>query len=218
MLKEAGCPVIQIVDLSEGPIDTLIGFSHYRARRAITEHLLESGYCNIGCVAGWMNGQSLSRLSGLRDVLTEAGLFNPRLITPIDTAHLPRGGASSEARRIVMPLAARRLLADMMEAEPEIDAVFCNNNVMALGSLFECLRQGRRVPQDMGIAGFNDFEVMEAAYPAITSVRTPRWQSGYEAVKMLRRRLDGDTSGEKIIDLGFEIEKRESTDRLGRLG
>jgi LacI family transcriptional regulator, gluconate utilization system Gnt-I transcriptional repressor len=89
---------------------------------------------------------------------------------------------------------------------------------MALGSLFECMQRGRRVPQDMGIAGFNDFEVMEAAYPAITSVYTPRWEIGYEAVKMLRRRLDGDDSGEKIIDLGFKVVTRESTDRNGQLG
>nr|WP_165932994.1 LacI family DNA-binding transcriptional regulator [Rhizobium sp. BK251] len=218
MLKEAGCPVIQIMDLSDEPIDTIIGFSHYRAGRAITEHLLESGYRNIGFVAGWMNGRSLSRLSGLRDVLKEAGLFNPRLITPIDTAHQPRGSASAEARRFVTPLAARHLLAEMMEAEPEIDAVFCNNDVMALGSLFECMHCGRRVPQDMGIAGFNDFEVMEAAYPAITSVHTPRWECGYEAVTTLRRRLNGDNDGEKIIDLGFKIVKRESTDRTGRGG
>ncbi|NKL38739.1 hypothetical protein GFL49_34560 [Rhizobium leguminosarum bv. viciae] len=129
----------------------------------------------------------------------------------------PRGGASSEARRFVTPLAARRLLADMIEAEPEIDAVFCNNDVMALGSLFECMQQGRRVPQDMGIAGFNDFEVMEAAYPAITSVHTPRWESGYEAVTRLRRRLDDDNSGEKIVDLGFEVVMRESTDRNNQL-
>ncbi|WSG99543.1 LacI family DNA-binding transcriptional regulator (plasmid) [Rhizobium johnstonii] len=217
MLKEAGCPVIQIMDLSDDPIDTIIGFSHYQAGRAITEHLLESGYRNIGFVAGWMNGRSLSRLSGLRDVLTEAGLFNPRLITPVDTAHQPRGGAGSEARRFVTPLTARRLLADMIEAEPEIDAVFCNNDVMALASLFECMQQGRRVPQDMGIAGFNDFEVMEAAYPAITSVHTPRWESGYEAVTRLRRRLDGDNSGEKIVDLGFEVVMRESTDRNNQL-
>lgn len=217
MLKAAGCPVIQIMDLSDDPIDTIIGFSHYQAGRAVTQHLIEAGYRNIGFVAGWMNARSLSRLAGLRDQLTEAGIFNPKLVTPIDTAPQPRRGASSEARRFVTPLAARRLLGGMIEAEPEIDAVFCNNDVMALGSLFECMQRGRRVPQDMGIAGFNDFEIMEAAYPAITSVHTPRWEIGYEAVTILRRRLDGDDSGERIIDLGFKIARRESTDRNSEL-
>jgi LacI family gluconate utilization system Gnt-I transcriptional repressor len=217
MLMKAGCPVIQIMDLTDDPIDTIIGFSHYEAGRAMTRHLIEAGYKRIGFMAGWMNGRSLGRYTGLRDALTEAGMFDPRLITPIDTSeHVPEG-VGWEARRFATPLTARRFLGRLLDGEPKMDAVFCNNDVMALGALFECMQRGIRVPEDFGIAGFNDFDIMEAAYPSITSVRSPRWESGYEAVMALRRRLDGDDSGEKIVDLGFKIQKRASTDRHGLL-
>jgi len=108
-------------------------------------------------------------------------------------------------------------MANLLDANPDMDAVFCNNDVMALGALFECMERGIRVPEDFGIAGFNDFDIMAAAYPSITSVRSPRWESGYNAVMALRRRLNGDDGGDRIIDLGFKIQRRVSTDRSGEL-
>lgn len=217
MLKNAGCPVIQIMDLTDDPIDTIIGFSHYEAGKAMTRHLIEAGYKHIGFLAGWMNGRSLGRYTGLRDTLIEAGMFNPRLITPIDTGEHVPDSVGWEARRFATALTARQLLAQLLDAEPKMDAVFCNNDILAIGALFECVQRGIRVPEDFGIAGFNDFDIMEAAHPSLTSVRSPRWQSGYQAVMALRRRLSGDESGVRIVDLGFEIRKRGSTDRQGLL-
>src|SRR5690349_7180155 len=90
MLENARCPVIQIMDLTDKPIDTIIGFSHYEAGRAITRHLIEAGYRHIGFLSGWLNGRSFGRYSGLKDALTEAGIYNPSYISPIDRSdHIP---------------------------------------------------------------------------------------------------------------------------------
>lgn len=217
MLEKAGCPVIQIMDLTDDPVDTVIGFSHYEAGRAITRHLIEAGYRHIGFLSGWMNERSLGRLAGLTDTLKEAGLYDPRLITPVVTGQPVQERKGSEKMSFATPVGARKLLSGLLEANPLMDAVFCNNDIMALGVLFECMQRGIRVPQDFGIAGFNDFDIMEAAHPSMTSVRSPRWKSGYEAVLALRRRLDGEDSGPRIVDLGIEVMKRGSTDRYGKL-
>jgi LacI family gluconate utilization system Gnt-I transcriptional repressor len=217
MLEDARCPVIQIMDLTDKPIDTIIGFSHYEAGRAITRHLIEAGYRHIGFLSGWLNGRSFGRYSGLKDTLTEAGIYNPSYISPIDRSDNIPEGVGWETPRFATPSTGRKLMADLLDANPDMDAVFCNNDVMALGALFECMERGIRVPEDFGIAGFNDFDIMEAAYPSITSVRSPRWESGYNAVMALRRRLSGDDSGDRIVDLGFKIKKRVSTDRSGEL-
>jgi len=66
MLENARCPVIQIMDLTDKPIDTIIGFSHYEAGRAITRHLIEAGYRHIGFLSGWLNGRSFGRYRSSR--------------------------------------------------------------------------------------------------------------------------------------------------------
>ena len=50
------------------------------------------------------------------------------------------------------------------------------------------------MPQTIGIAGFNDLDMMQAAYPSITSVRTHRYEIGRRAVAMVRARIDGEAS------------------------
>jgi LacI family gluconate utilization system Gnt-I transcriptional repressor len=105
----------------------------------------------------------------------------------------------------------RELLRQAKSRMPEIDAVFCNNDALALGVLFECLAAGIRVPEDLGIAGFNDLDVCEAAEPAISSVRTHRWRIGKEAVAAIRNRLDGNPPDARIVDVGFDIVQRRST-------
>lgn len=217
MLENAGCPVIQIMDMTDDPIDIVIGFSHYEAGKAIAAHLIEEGYRHIGFLSGWMNSRSLGRLAGLTDTLKEAGLFNPRLITPVITGSEAPEHEDAEDRGFATPLTARKLLGRLIEAEPRMDAVFCNNDMLALGVLFECIARDIRVPEDFGIAGFNDFDIMQATHPSLTSVHSPRYESGYNAVLAMRRRLDGGEVGERIVDLGFKVMKRASTNRRGAI-
>ena len=109
----------------------------------------------------------------------------------------------------------RRLMADFLALHPDADAVFCNNDDIALGALFECIRRGIRVPAQMGIAGFNDLDMAAGAEPGITSVRTHRYAMGHEAVRMIEAALRGERPEAAIRDLGFTLEVRDSTRRTG---
>jgi LacI family gluconate utilization system Gnt-I transcriptional repressor len=63
----------------------------------------------------------------------------------------------------------------------------------------------------MGIAGFNDMDVMAAAVPTLTSVRTHRYEMGKQAIAMVEAAIAGNRPKEPVVDLGFELMARQST-------
>jgi LacI family gluconate utilization system Gnt-I transcriptional repressor len=217
MLEAAGCPVIQIMDLTDDPIQKIIGFSHFEAGLGMTGHLVEAGYRRIGFVGGTMNGRSFGRLAGYRAALEAADLYRPELVGilgPMPEAALTGPVMDHEFANARM---GRDLTEALLDRFPDLDAVFCNTDVLAIGALFACRARGIRVPEAFGIAGFNDFDYMEAAEPSLSSVRTHRWRCGNEAMLAVRAMLGGAPAGEPVVDLGIEVMRRRSTDRAGRL-
>jgi LacI family gluconate utilization system Gnt-I transcriptional repressor len=199
LLQTAGCPVVQVMEYDDEPVDMLVGFSHFEGGKAATRHLVEAGYSRIGFIGARMDPRSQRRLAGYRLALEEAGIFDPALIVTTPTpSSVPLGG---------------ELLCQAMAKTPALDAVFCNNDDLALGVLFEAQRQAIRVPQALGICGFNDLDLMGVAHPRLTSVRTPRFETGHRAVQMVLRRLQGGAEEQRCVDLGFQLQVRDSTMR-----
>jgi LacI family gluconate utilization system Gnt-I transcriptional repressor len=199
LLRSAGCPIVQIMDLSDDPVDMMVGFSHKAGGHLITSHLVAAGYRRIGFLGARMDPRTQRRLEGYRAALIDADLYDPRRITTTP--------ASSSVSL------GRDLLRDLLARMPDTDAVFCNNDDLALGALFECQRAALAIPASIGIAGFNDLEMMEAAYPSLTSIRTPRYEIGQRAVQMARAALSGQRPEQTRIDVGFELKVRTSTMR-----
>lgn len=216
LLAGGGCPVVQIMDLTDSPIDRVVGFSHFEAGYAMGRHLIEEGYRHIAFMAGWMNKRSAGRMLGYRHAMEEAGLFDERLVisTFTDASTTPRERTLGES---TSALDGRKMLRRLFHIEPALDAVFCNNDVLALGVLFEAIAQGVRVPVELGIAGFNDTDLVSAAEPPLTSVRTHRYEIGRRAVAEIISALATTTRGPARVDLGSKVVVRASTDRRGRL-
>ena len=103
------------------------------------------------------------------------------------------------------------LFADLLAQTPDIDAVFCVNDDLALGVLFECQRRQISVPGEMAIVGFNDLEFMASAVPSLTSVRTNRYEMGRHAITMVIDAIEGRRPREPVLDLGFQLMIRESS-------
>lgn len=197
LLKTADCPVVQIMEIGEDPVDMNVGFSHFEGGRAATQHMIERGYRRIGFIGARMDPRSQRRLAGYRTAMEAAGLYEPRLI---NTTPVPSSASLG-----------RELFRDALARMPSLDAVFCNNDDLALGVLFECHRAAIAVPERIGICGFNDLDMMQVAYPSVTSVRTHRYEIGQRAVAMARARIAGGTVATRIVDLSFELMAREST-------
>jgi LacI family gluconate utilization system Gnt-I transcriptional repressor len=175
----------------------MIGFSHQDAAFAAASHLIAQGFRRIGFLGAQMDPRMQRRLHGYRDAMKAAALFNPHLVvtTPVPTS-VTLGGT---------------LLADLLSKAPDIDAVSCGNDDIALGVLFECQRRQLSVPEDIAIVGFNDMEFMASTVPPLSSVRTNRYEMGRNAVAMVTAAIEGKRPAEPIIDLGFELMIRASS-------
>ena len=111
----------------------------------------------------------------------------------------------------VQPDNPARTFADLVAQTPDIDAVFCVNDDLALGVLFECQRRQISVPHDLAIVGFNDLEFTASAVPSLSSVRTNRYEMGRHAVTMVIDAIEGRRPREPVINLGFQLMVRESS-------
>lgn len=201
LMESADCPVVQIMEIGPDPVDMMVGFSHYDAAFAAVSHLVGIGRRRIGFIGARMDPRVQRRLEGYRDAMKKADLYDPRLMltTTVPTA-VTLGGI---------------LLGDLLAQAPDIDAVFCINDDLALGVLFECQRRQISVPDQLAIVGFNDMEFVSASVPALTSVRTNRYEMGVKSVTMLIDAIEGHRPAEPVLDLGFELMIRQSTTPTG---
>ncbi|WP_245624827.1 LacI family DNA-binding transcriptional regulator [Jannaschia seosinensis] len=200
LLERADCPVVQIMETAPDPVDMIVGFSHSDAARAATEHLLAQGYRAPAFLGARMDPRSERRRTGFRQALIETGLsWQGREVVTPEPSSVRLGGELFERQRA---------------SAPETDAVFCNNDDLALGAQFAALRAGLRVGPEFGICGFNDLEVMASAFPTITSIRTHRRTMGETSAKIIIDRLSGVKAANSVIDLKWSLVARDSTRRI----
>jgi LacI family transcriptional regulator, gluconate utilization system Gnt-I transcriptional repressor len=197
ILESMNCPVTQIMEIGEAPVDMMVGFSHYDASSAAISHILAQGRRRIGFLGARMDPRVQRRFEGYRDAMTAASLFDPNLIITTSVPTTVTLGST--------------LFADLVARAPDIDAVFCVNDDLALGVLFECQRRRISVPRDIAIVGFNDLEFMASAVPSLTSVRTNRYEMGRHAVTMVIDAIEGRRPEIPVLDLGFQLMVRESS-------
>jgi DNA-binding LacI/PurR family transcriptional regulator len=102
--------------------------------------------------------------------------------------------------------AMRRLLAE----DPELDAVFAASDMMAHGALLALKEAGRRVPQDVAVIGFDDFEISRYSDPPLTTVRQPIVESGRTMARQLLGMINGQQGLPDAVVLPTELVVRES--------
>jgi len=200
MLQVAEIPVVQIMDLVDEPLDINVGFSHRQAGYDVTRHLLEEGYAYIGFVGARTDTRIQQRLLGYKAALEEAGKYwKSFVVTTTEPSSIAVGGD---------------LFKSLIDANHGLlDAVFCANDDLALGALYESQRMNISVPDDLAICGFNDIEAASYVNPSLTSVSVRRYEMGLKAAQMILKRLRHEPMGDLKIDIGYDIVKRASTSR-----
>ena len=163
-------------------------------REAVT-HLLELGHRTVHHVCGPEDSQSaLIRSASWAARLREAGLTAPEPVQGDWTA------ASGYA-------AGERLAAD-----PEVTAVFCANDEVAIGLIRAMHEHGRRVPQDVSVVGFDGLSLGEYSFPPLTTVRQDFRRAGSEMVGLVLEQVDsGVGGGARQILIPTELVVRGST-------
>ena len=197
LLKQSGIPVIQTMELTASPIDINIGMSQREAGYIATRHLFELGHIQVGQISAQNDSRSFKRIEGYKQAVEEFGAV-PMIVSIDKPDSVPLGGL---------------LRAELMARWAKVTAVFCGNDNLALGALFECQRRGILVPEDLSIIGFNDLEVSACSYPSLSSIATPRYEMAQYSAEIILEiiRGSGNRPKQHQIDLGFRLIAREST-------
>jgi LacI family transcriptional regulator, gluconate utilization system Gnt-I transcriptional repressor len=197
MLKAAGIPVVEGGNLTERPIDMVVGYSNVNAARDVTSYLIGRGYAPIGYIGAFPadNDRARDRRRGYELALARARRkVDPALC--VETTLDIDAGAHA--------------MATLLERRADVRAVFCSADAIAVGALYECQRRGLALPADIAIAGFDDTPIAGQVVPALTTLRVPRYAIGLRAGEMIRDRLAGKRMRRRIVDAGYELVPRAS--------
>jgi LacI family gluconate utilization system Gnt-I transcriptional repressor len=197
LANRAPCPIVHIVDLSQQPNSLAVGIRHRVAAESAVRFMLDRNYRRIALLGGRMDVRARQRQAGYEEVMREVGLFDPSLIINEPSATSVGLGCS--------------LFERLFAQAPDIDGVLCHNDDLALGVLFECQRRGIRVPEEIGICGFNDLDFASSIHPGLTTVHVPRYEIGHRAADMLVNAMQDDEVAEGKIELGFTVMERGTT-------
>ncbi len=162
--------------LADGRVGAVMLADEAGARLAV-EHLLQSGHKKIGFLAGPLTSySSRQRTRGYEAAMGAAGVaHNLDWVRPC--SYEVKGGRET----------ARALLFDY----PGLTALFCYNDLVAVGALQACTELGRRVPDDLAVVGFDDIPMAAVVTPALTTCCVPRYELGEQAMKLLLDRING---------------------------
>jgi LacI family gluconate utilization system Gnt-I transcriptional repressor len=193
-LLAAGIPVVETWDLTPTPLDMLVGFSHVEVGRAVVDFLRSKGRSRLAVVAG-DDERSRRRHQAFQDAARAAGLREVRLIYVPAPTTLKSG---------------RRALAELLASAPDIDAVFCSSDLLALGVMTEAQARGIAVPAQLAVVGFGDLEFAADLNPALTTVRIDGTAIGRQAARFIVDRAEGRQVDARVVDIGFSIVDRDS--------
>ncbi|MCS5714145.1 LacI family DNA-binding transcriptional regulator [Herbiconiux sp. CPCC 205716] len=199
LLRESKVPVVEAWDLTDTPIDSVVGFSNSAAIRALVEFARSRGYRHPSFAGSFQTGdfRALARRASFEESVRE--LFPGEPVRVVDSGTATVDYATGQ-----------RLLAETRAAHPETDVLMFASDVFAAGAVLECARAGVSVPGDIAITGFGDFEISRHLVPTLTTVAVPNRRIGTAAGELLLARMTGSTRETAEIDLGFSVMARES--------
>jgi LacI family transcriptional regulator, gluconate utilization system Gnt-I transcriptional repressor len=177
MLINSGIPVVQIMDIDGEPIDAMVGISHRRAGRKMAEAILKSGYQNIGFMGTQMplDHRARKRFEGFTQALGKQG------VEIMDQEFYTGGSALAKGREMT---------AAMIERSPELDFIYYSNDMIGAGGLLHLREQGISVPGQMGLAGFNNVELIDGLPQRLATMDSCRFEIGQMAAKIIASRND----------------------------
>lgn len=178
-----------------------VAIDNQAAAVQVTEHLLDLGrrrVAVIGDQSGPYGHTARLRLLGYRSALEAAGIRYDKTLV------LPAPAWRREAGRV----AVHRLLA---RPDPP-DALFCFNDLLALGAVRGLYEAGVRIPDDIAVVGFDDIEESQFSVPSLSTVAPDKVALAAQAVACMASRLErgGDWRPQEIT-VGHRLRVRESS-------
>ncbi len=193
-LLASGIPIVESWDLTPTPIDMLIGFSHSDIGREVAQYFMNKGRRRFALVRA-EDERAGRRATAFINEVAQRGLGEVFVVNV---------GASRSIQ------SGREAMLRILHEAPEVDAVFCSSDLLALGVMTEARVQGIAVPERIAIMGFGDMPFVADMVPALSTVRINGGDIGRQAARFLMDRAEGRAVEPRIVDVGFSIVVRDS--------
>ncbi|THB84936.1 transcriptional regulator RbsR [Pantoea allii] len=161
-----------------------------------TQHLIDSGYTRIACIAGPQDKTpARMRLEGYRNAMTKSGLeILPGYVVNGDFEF--QGGYNG--------------MVELLALQTPPEAVFTSNDAMAVGVYHALYQAGMRVPQQMAVMGYDDIELARYLTPPLSTIHQPKDALGELAIDTLIHRLSDPDASQQTLVLTPELVVRGS--------
>lgn len=165
------------------PMDS-VHLDNYEAGRIVAAHFVKLGHRSLGYVGGLATtSTNESRLRGFRTRLAELGITLPE-------AHVVGGSFTRDS--------GYQLAQDLLALEDRPTALFCADDLIALGVMDAVIDAGLRIPEDVAIIGVDDVPAASLRTVGLSTVRQPAGEMGRRAVALLLERLHGGPDREPV--------------------
>ncbi len=201
MLAASGIPVVEIMDVDGQPIDAVVGISHRRAGREMAKAIVKAGYQRIGFLGTKMplDHRARKRFEGFTETLAKNGL-------EVADQEFYSGGSAL--------LKGREMTQAILERTPDLDFLYYSNDMIGAGGLLYLLDKGLRVPEDIGLAGFNAVELLDGLPMRLATMDAARIEIGRAAAEIVARRASGEeTETGQRIELTPKLEPGQTLRR-----
>jgi len=197
-LRQTRLPCV-LVDRMPDPSFDQVGVNNRDSMRELVDYVVGLGHRRIGYVGGHPGFETtLERIVGYRDSLQRLGLT-------FDERYLVTGNATT-----VSASAATHVLLSLPDPPT---AIVAGNNMATIGAMRAIRARGLRVPGDISIAGFDDFEWADCFEPRLTLVAQPCEEIGQRAAFLLMERIAAPGGARRTIRLDAALRLRDSCAR-----
>jgi DNA-binding LacI/PurR family transcriptional regulator len=192
-LARIDVPTVLINQQAEAQYDTLhsVSVDDYGGARFAMEHLLSCGHHAIGYLgAGNRPRSNRRRLEAYCDALADAGVhFEDDRV---------RIAARDQRFHTDDVAAGQALVPELLAAR--VSAVFCYNDMIAVGALMACRELGVKVPEQLSVVGYDDIELAQYVTPALTTIHQPKLRLGQLAMEMLLDLMAGQHVDDRVLE------------------
>ena len=193
-----GIPVVVGGRPPQGAEVSYVDVDNVQGARSATEHLIATGRQVVATISGPSDmSPGFDRLVGYQQALEAAGHRRDAGLEA--TGDFTQKGGADAMRRI-------------LDARPDVDAVFVASDLMASGAIQVLRSAGRRIPEDVAIVGFDDSQIAATSDPPLTSVRQPIEEMGREMVRLLLEHTADPGSVPRKVILATQLVRRRSSE------
>lgn len=186
-------------DMRLAAIDQIL-VDNYQGGYLAGQCLLRLNHRRIGCITLFQpHAYQSARIIGFRQALSEGNIE----LTEEDFAI---GNGRYES--------GYKAMQELLQCRPDLTAIFVYNDLMALGAMNALHTQGKRVPEDLSIIGFDNIFYASAFEPALTTIAQPIMAIGQECIARLLARIQTPEKEPTHITLPVELIERSSCRRI----